>query len=328
MRVRALVALTLLGAACDGSPPALAPAAPCVPADPGSPGPAPVAVLASVAAGPGEYMVGVPGRRPRLLPPSLGTPQISGASIYLTVTPGAGSDQEIRRVDAGGCTRLAAGVLEGVGPAGKVMVRSQGARRDLVSLVGRPLADVGFPLFAFTYDSHLVVARSSLALNLLEIYDPDSGARTPVTLAACPTATPAPGRTPGRASPPPGPACGPATLLGPIGRSGLLVLQGNRTRVLDAAQGTLSDFDPRPLTPATGSPDGTWLAAVDPLLGTSILRRVGGAALPFSPPAPVRSLRWSADGSWLAVGTQVGGMVVHLPDGAVTDLGSLNVVDW
>jgi hypothetical protein len=261
----------------------------------------PVAILKDAAGGPAEYLVGSPGGRLAVMPGSdySGIPRFRGGHVVYTALNG--SNPEIRQSGAGECPRrLAAGVLDQLSPDGTAMTIFSGNQRQLVGIDGKLRAKLNNGTYAWTRDGHLVQSdgREMVVTDAF-----GKGRRSLLT--------------------------GYNAVMSSLGRSSVIVSTDQVTNALDTGTGQSSPIDSRRLIVAAGSPDGRYVAALDQN-GDGTLRRADGtgAAAALPRPGPAVNLVWSPDSAWVAVQSQYGGAVLHVADGRVIELGSVNVVAW
>lgn len=261
----------------------------------------PVAIMKDAAGGPSEYLAGSPGGKLSVLPGNdySGIPHFRGRHIVYTAL--RGSNPEVRETGGGECTKkLAGGVLDQLAPDGSAMTIFSGSQRELVGADGKVRAKLTNGTFAWTRDGHLVQSDGR------ELAVTDGFGKGRRSLLS-----------------------GYNAVMSSLGRSSVVVATDQVTNAVDVSTAQSTRVDPRRLLVAAGSPDGQYIAAIDQNGDGSIRRLDGtGKAIPLPRPGPAVNLLWSPDSAWVAVQSQFGGAVLHVDDGQIIDLGSVNVVAW
>ena len=260
----------------------------------------PLAILHDVAAAATEYLIGSPGRHYVKITQSSGysAPIIAGGKVYYSASRGSAS--EVRFGALGGCTtRLADGYLWSVDPNGRGMVVSppQGGSYLLLDATGKVLKKLTGSPVNWTYDGHLVMITAG-ALQIVDVQGNASSLSSDRSSGA----------------------------FGPFGPSGEVIGNALKHEVVDARPSCYIPLEGT-FQLARGSVDGQWLANLNQNTWT-IKRQSDGHTVSVPQPAPVTGVLFAPDSSWFAVQTLYGGELVHLPDGAVTDLGPLVVSTW
>lgn len=296
-----MLALLVAGAACSSVPKQQPPAAlaPCDRLDlpvavAGEP---PPAVMQDVAAANTEYVLGVPGDKPEVLKQAtVGVPRLVGGGLWLTRAEGAA---EVEEVNGLSCHRIAPGDLLEVSPHGKEIAASLNPQTQvLLDSSGRRLAKLAPQVIAWFADDRAVAINGTT----VRVYSGGHASTVPHDSAV--------------------------QIIATLGSDRLVETKARSTQLMTLT-GQVSPLIDELLQPAAGSPDGRYVAGLDPYVDRLLLVDAGsGKSATLPNPGGVLSVRWSADSQWLAVVGRYGGSVIHIPDGRAISLGSLNVLSW
>jgi hypothetical protein len=240
--------------------------------------------------------MGIPGKSyVRIREPNLFTaPILAGGGLFFSERNG--TKYETRFARYGECSTLVSpGYLGPVDPHGRaaLVYDASGNHARIVSTAGRVLATLSRNAGNWTNDGHLVLREPSA----IAVYDLSGKRRV----------LPSDQRTT------------PTGLLGPRGE---IVTTSAGDAEMDVQTGRLTPI-PGATQQLAGSPDGRNVVVMDFIRGWQLKRLSDGRTTDLATVGPPVATSWSPDGAWLSIETLFGGEVMHVADGAVTDVGPL-----
>ncbi|MEA2682879.1 MAG: hypothetical protein QOK05_1207 [Chloroflexota bacterium] len=264
-------------------------------------GEVPLAVMRDIAAGPTEYLVGVPGGPVVVLTQSTGfsPPQLAGASIFFSRRRGTNSSVYLGSM--GGCAhRVVDGTLGAVEPGGRAFSVLVNSHWLLYDAAGHRVSQLTGASGSWTRDGHLVEPTAAG----IDVFD----------LAGKHRSMPLAGAAP----------------LGALGNHQELVSTASGIQVLDIVTGGMTPLNAgaKLIRAPGGSPDGTRVAFLDANGVGQVLELATGKTRALPAPALTTGFAWSHDSAWIGVQSTYGGAELRLADGRVVDSGSLVVVSW
>jgi hypothetical protein len=264
--------------------------------------PAP-AILRDAAAGPTEFMVGVPGQHLAItkINSIVGLPHLGGGRLYYSKLMADGRDVEVRtQTLEGSCAHsLGPGQLQAVTGDGSTLLLVAAGKYHLIDSNARQLAELTPASYVLANNGVLV----KLDAHGLTVYDRRGAHPKPLK-------------------------SGTFTVLGPIGATGILVSDATGSQVIDVVTGATSALGGRRFYVASGSPDGKYVASSD-LAGAPVLIKIAdGSSTNLPKPGPVVGFAWSEDSAYVGVQTLLGGAIWNVATATGTDLGPLVVAGW